>query len=101
VKHEKWVLESKTRSLKTEKLTATLKIKKSKKNEHLTTVNNPTPSISPHPSESSNDIINPATPLANSTDNINTFDAEKDKNQKNLMQIEKKLTQIDKKRYST
>jgi len=97
VKHEKWVLESKTRSLKTEKLTATLKIKKSKKNENLT-VSNPAPSISPHPSESSNDIINPATPLTNSTDNINTFDSEKDKNQKNLMQIEKKLTQIDKKR---
>ena len=88
-KHEKWILESKTRSLKTEKLTATIKMKKSKKNE---TNNTPIqPVVSPHPSESSStDFVN--------MDNTHAVDTENDKNQKSLQQIEKKLTQIDKKR---
>lgn len=69
-KHEKWQLDSKTRSLKTEKLTATLNLKKQSKK---------------HPESPANDQTAP-------------LDPEKDKTEKNLQSIEKKLVQIDKKR---
>ena len=95
------MLESKTRTLKNEKLTATLNMNKAKKNaakqqQQQQQPPQPPPTstsaaASPHQSESSSND-HPTTPSTTQDD------TEKDKHAKSLQQIEKKLVQIDKKR---
>lgn len=87
LKHEKWQLESKSRQIKTEKLTAAINLNKMlvKKTE-TTTDSSLTETTDTHPTQEQETI------------NESFNSKEKDKQQKSIQQIEKKLTQNEKKR---